>query len=876
MSRQNSPNYLVKTFILIVFLILYGCQGAQDVPPTTPSGGESETPPEPAAETAVPDPISTPTPAPLPELSFAIQTTIPIPATGEMVTNETGVSVQIGPDALGDDVTAELSQWEIDPSWRGALEQAYTIDAPFVSLAAAGTNDSQGRAVLRLPAPSADSRLVIFLDNTYLAVLDVPPQDGFLETAVRLGPANSDAMEQVGSLTPGGSLQVSVLTPRSTAAIKRHLGKPALADGRSCGLTELSPGDADHNYSLISHCRKSADGTVQVNFLSASQFSDAEGDQLADVVAAAMTRYGTELGFTAAKLTVGSPLEVVVEPGSGDPRYRSLNGVIYLPVDAAKGMIGGDTHDTLHEMAHWIQDEEYNMAWAYWSGGKTWWLETAAENMVMLHDPAYIPQNLTAYGPVTVGNQLALQLSPYQWPGDLYVQAQLVKLNMCDDTAVCPLSEKSFIAAINAGTYPYDDAGVQSKLSANLNAYAQYLLGAAPGSGNTAIPLGDPVASGGGYGEFVEIRQTTKSDYDLVFPAESAQMKKNSDDLGETIQVAAALQKDGVYPLKISSGFDGRNPGLPVKLTIQPGAPFWYRVGNDAPQFNDGSQELVLQPIHLTMGLPGVRLVALGKAGGETFQATVSQIDLQGTWLILPGEPVSDNIVCQDASAASESESVTIHASKELPITLPTILSAMGDFRPDATGNGLTWEWNDGRIPGEAAAEVHSLLQFSGAALPTVDKVQVQLETEWQRATSQAPAQPQWPPLILGLAMVVPGVWGWRKGKNPYAILPLFLATFLLVGCFGFGLDMWGTVKTDMELTELEYLGGETIPTVGLDSLPTDTPLWKLRGTAVYDVNFYYTATDEGQDAAVATCTGTATYNIEVQIFKDIVLNLDQ
>ncbi len=870
MSRQNSPISLVKTFFLIVFLLLSGCQKAKDVSPTIPSGEESETFPEPAVETAVPSPISTPIPAPLPELSFAVQTTIPIPATGEAVTNEDSVTVQIGPDVLAEGATAELSTWEIDPSWRQALEQSYKIDAPFVSLAATGANDSQGRAVLRLPALNSDSRLVTIIDNTYLAMLDVTPQDGFLATAVRLGPANSDTMEQVGSLTPGGSLQYTVLTPLAAASVKSHLSKPALANGRSCGI------DLDPNFGRITHCRKSGDGKVQVTFLWGIDFSDDNGDQLADAITTAMARYGNELGFTAAKLTPQSPMQVVVETRSGDPRYKSLNGVIYLPVDAAKGMIGGDVHDTLHEMAHWIQDEEYNMAWAYWSGGKTWWLETAAENMVMLHDPAYIPQNLTAYGPVTAGSQLALQLSPYQWPGDLYVQAQLVKLNMCNDTAVCPLSEKSFIAAINAGTYPYDDASAQSKLSANLDAYAQYLLGVTPGSGNVAIPLGDPVASGGGYGEFVEIRQTTKSDYDLVFPAESAQMKKSSDALGETIQVAATLQKDGVYPLKVASGFDGRNPGLPVKLTIQPGAPFWYRVGSDAPQFNDGSQELVLQPIHLTMGLPGMRLVALGQAGGETFQAAVSQIDLQGAWIILPSEPVSDNIVCQDASAASESESVTIHANKELPISLPTIIGVMGDFRPDPAGNGLTWEWNNGRIPGEAAAEVHSLLQFSGAALPTVDKVQVQMETEWLRATSQAPAQPQWPPLFLGLAMVVPGVWGWRKGKKPYAILPLFLATFLLVGCFGFGFNLWGTVKTDMQFTELEYLGGETIPTVGLESMPTDLPLWKLRGTAVYDVNFNFAATEESQDTAVATCTGTATYNVEVQIFKDIVLNLDQ
>jgi hypothetical protein len=866
MSRQNSLIFSVKTFFLIVFLILSGCQGAKDMPPTTPSGGEADVPAEPAADMAAP----TPTTAPLPELSFAVQTTVPIPATGEAVTNEAGVSVQIGPAALGDGVTAELSQWEIDPSWRQALEQAYTIDAPFVSLAATGANDSQGRAVLRLPAASPDSRLVAIIDNTYLAVLDVTPQDGFLETAVRLGPSNSDTIEQVGSLTPGGSLQVTVLTPRSTVAVKSHLGKPALANGRSCGI------DMDPNFGRITHCRQSGDGKVQVNFLWGIGFSDDQGDQLADAIVTAMTRYGDELGFTAAKLTPQSPMQVVVETRSGDPRYKSLNGVIYLPVDAAQGMIGGTAYDTLHEMAHWIQDEAYNMAWAYWSGGKTWWLETAAENMVMLHDPAYIPQNLITYGAITTGdNQLAWQQSPYQWPGDFYVQAQLVKLNMCDDTAVCPLSEKSFTAAINAGTYPYDSADAQSKLSANQDAYAQYLLGTAPGSSNTAMPLGEPVTSGDSYGEFIQIAQTTKSDYDLSFNGVAPQMQKASDDLGETVTIAAVLQKDGVYPLRVSSGFQGRNPGLPVKLTIQPGTPFWYRVGSDAPQFNDGSEELVLQPIHLTLGLPGVRLVALGKAGGETFQATVSQIDLQGAWLVIPGEPINDNITCVNNT---ESDSINITLNSQSLLMLPTYFDMLGDYRPDVAGNGLTWEENTSRTPAEAASYMGSDLHFEGAVLPGVDKIQMQNSFEWVRAISQAPARPQWPPLLFGLAMVVPGVWGLHRGrKRPYASLVSFvLVIFLLAGCAGF--NMWGTVTSDTQFTEVEYLGGEAVPVIGADSLPDAPPLWKLRGTADYTVDFYVEASADTEDSsatAVSHCSGTATYNVEAQIFKDIVVNLD-
>ena len=134
------------------------------------------------------------------------------------MTAENGVVVQIGPESLDDGVEATLNQWDIDPSWRQALEQLYTIETPFVSLAATGVNDGQGRAMLRLPAAGPDSRLAAVIDNTYIALLEVPPQDGYLETAVRLGPMETGDVEQVGSLVPGGSLQYSVLTPRSSAA----------------------------------------------------------------------------------------------------------------------------------------------------------------------------------------------------------------------------------------------------------------------------------------------------------------------------------------------------------------------------------------------------------------------------------------------------------------------------------------------------------------------------------------------------------------------------------------------------------------------------------------------------------------------------------
>jgi len=291
-------------------------------------------------------------------------------------------------------------------------------------------------------------------------------------------------------------------------------------------------------------------------------------------MAAAIGKYG-EMGFTAAQLAASAPMRVVVKSGLTDPQYRSLNGVIYLPPDVAKNMSSEANHDVLHEMAHWIQDEEYNMFWAYWAGGKTWWLETAAETMVMLQDPAYIPINLSTHGAIsTDDNRLALQQSPYQWPSDFYVHAQLVKMNMCSDADVCPLTEKSFFDAINQGAYPFDNADVQAKLSANMTAYARYLVGAAPDRANTAMPLSGPVVDGSQCGENIDVYTSQGNDYTVRFNGYAPQMQKGSDELGETVEIATSINKDGVYPLTIASDINGRNPGRPNALLIQAGTPF--------------------------------------------------------------------------------------------------------------------------------------------------------------------------------------------------------------------------------------------------------------------------------------------------------------
>jgi hypothetical protein len=863
---------LAATILLAIWLNV-ACQNA---PTSSPAPSEPPTGDVTQPAAVPPTAIAEPTPLPLPETAgFAPRNATAVAADGSPVQTETGIVVQLEATAVDQGTAVTLSQLDIDPAWQAALAQRYTIETPFVTLTAAGLNDSTGRATLRLPAPAPNSRLAAMIDGRYLAVSNVVPQDGYLETAVRIGPASTEEAAQTGSLAPGGSLHYVVLSPNSVSRRKPERTARLAADPHNCGI------EADPYLGVMSICRQNSGGTVQVNYHPGiSSMSNSLGDQLAEAIATAMTRY-EQLGFTAAKLSAGSPMRVVVNSTTGDPQYRSANGIIYLPVDTAQGMISATDLATVHEMAHWIQDEAYNMAWAYWSGSKTWWLETAAENMVMLHTPAYLADNLTTYGAIsTSDNRLALQQSPYQWPGDFYVHAQLVKVNMCPDTAVCPLSEKTFAEAINTGLYPLDDAGAQAKLTANLDSYANYLLGAPPINGNTAIPLNEPVATGSGYGEYIQISQKSNTLYNITLNGYAPQMQKNSNSQGEGVDIQATLQKDGVYPLLITSGINGRTPGLPVMLAIQPGAPFWYRLGDAPPLYHDGGSELVLGPVHITSGFPHLRLVALSKTGEQQFRARLQLAELQGAWLLIPKELVSGSITCLTEDGKPDEEM----NPTALPMFL-TFVGLMGEFTPDNGGTGYTWGWNMNNVNEEIAPYIGSALRFNGAAISTADGAQAQLGFEWVKQEGTAP--PAWSALALGaiLALPVLGVIGHRK--RLYAGLPgLAVALLLLTGCVGIGLDLWGHINANLSLTKAEYIGGKGVPVIGG---PGDfgnqeaQPVWKLWGTADYETDFTFafeaTTTDSAgnqvKQSSITHCTGTPRYNVELWIFEDVVLDLE-
>ncbi|MBK8935421.1 MAG: hypothetical protein IPM76_24510 [Chloroflexi bacterium] len=183
-SHKNHPYRLLFNLALVtaVLLLLLACNltsrigpaaeepGAE--PPTTTTGVDTP------AETALP----TPTP---PRLAVCLFRKRPFPSRQTMNGwRPRAASAPVCHRTHFPPMPRRKSTNDVDPGWRAALEETYSIDSPFVSVTTTGLNDGVGKAILRLPAPNPNSQLVAVIDDVYLAILNVSPQDGYLETAV--------------------------------------------------------------------------------------------------------------------------------------------------------------------------------------------------------------------------------------------------------------------------------------------------------------------------------------------------------------------------------------------------------------------------------------------------------------------------------------------------------------------------------------------------------------------------------------------------------------------------------------------------------------------------------------------------------------------
>jgi len=842
-------------------------------------------------------------------MELTAQEMLPVAADGSSITDEAGTVLQVPSGAVPEGGEAQLEVYEPQGELFDALKETYVFETSFYAAAARGSDDGVGRATLRLPAAGSESRILTLIDEEQLVMLDVEPEAGVLTLNPRLGPSDGGEGEMVATLARGGTMRYAVVHPREGARDER--GGPGHA---ASALQRDDPSrycQVSYTYHSaqprpVSGCRKNEDGSVFVTYPPELGLAE-EANQVVDVAEAMVAEYrnlgGEGRGFAAAQISTAAPLYITLVRGGGNPYYKPANGVIYLPVDVAKAMGGEGTSTLYHEMAHWIQDEAYVMTWAFLWDEKVWWLETAAENMVMLVDPSYTAENLTYYGKISLpDSRLDFQGSPYDWRGDSYVQAQLVKLNMCDDASVCPISEASFKKAIDEGTYPFDDDAARQKLSANLDDYARYLLGATPERANAGILGGQAVRTGEGYGQSVQVARSQRfGDFWHQRTGDEPQVTEDTSEALEATVIDAALDKDGVYPLRVVSGYGGGSgAGLPAALRIAPGAPFYYRAGDGEVTFHDGKEELVIQPIHADMGFPSVRLVALGREGGEPFRARVEMIDLSGVW-IFSGSPVSNNVTCSE-EIADESVKMGLQpdAAAAFGVGIAGLGSAWGNYERDADGRGLTWRTVGERSPAElgSAAEV-----YKGSVVVKTDAVQVQVASTFDlsggdqsrggdprraRETRGLPTELA----LLGLAPLAL-VSGWARAKGRGRILAAALvmvgigALMLLTGCFG--LDVYGTGEGEVTFTELAFVGGEGTATVtlGPEALasggvePGVEPLWVLRGgkgTFQVDVTTAAVTYDEEGNAVRSTrrCTGPVVYDMEAAIFEDVVLVLEE
>lgn len=788
-------------------------------------------------------------------LTVIEQNSIVVAPDGLPHADSNGISLTAPPDLLEEPGDLELAAGTAQGTLADELGRLFSIETPFYQVVAG--QDGRGRAELSFPAAGPESRVAVVIDDEYVALLETPPTDGVIRVQAFVGPKTLPDPPPFGVAREGSLRYVVLGSKTGNAALPGSFNPFAVLLGGETAYAADGYRDC-MGYTTLTSCR--TNGKVYVMWRLAVPLKPADAEAIIASVETLMKAY-TGKGFTAAQLSPSNTVSVIIDPSVTAAQYSSKNGIVYLPVDSA-GKITSDEgrRELAHELFHWIQDEEYAMTFAAVSGPKTWWLEVAAENGVFLIDDGALEYNLTHYGQVSVDGVafLGLQAAPYTWAWSeeaRYVQAQLLKVNMCDSSA-CAISEKGFIAAINAGEYPLAGGDAQSKIRANLDDYARYLLGTAPERANTAIALGPVVRSGDSYGDTIGVHRTSKSEFTLEKSSYPPQMvEKTPKDRAAEVVIEARIDQDGVYPLRIGSG-DRLPPSWPVMLKIEPGAEFYYRLGDDPVIHHPGDKELILGPIHKTMGYPAVRLVALGRGQASTFKATLQVVDLQGDWLLLPGAVSSNSIVCTSTDEdASSSDSSDI---RQFATLIAMSLGPQGSYA-FTSPNELEYTLDGGVSLDETLGEGAAL---DVSALIGPDNIQGMQRVVWPPPTNGANPAP------LALLLLPLGLVTWHSRHRMARLALVLLAGLFLAGCVG--IEIYGSLDTRYNLTKLEYVGKGDV---------MGEPLWRIsQGTAGMDVDLTISVTpaaiDENDtpETSTSTCTGRIEHDLVVEIYKEGVV----
>lgn len=747
-------------------------------------------------------------------------------ADGQTLTDANGVSVTVPIDAL-QDATASLYTSSLSDEVLMDLSDEYKVISPAYNLTANGASDGSEPAVLSFPAEDDALRLMVIIDGTYAAELDLKPENGFLTIPADIRPSDLGELSGSDPMFQTGSIQYVLVRPKKVQAQATRSMKLAAPAGQDDPFVCSSW--------TRSYCYQNGNGSVQLMFNRDNKLTPVQADAVINYIQNTMQQY-EDAGFDGAIITHSNPIQVVLTAKGGVPDYVVANGVIYLPFDIATKIVGGGRDDFLiHEMAHWIQDEHYFMCAAALVQDGRWWIETSAENMMMLIDNGHVAINLASYGNINADEKNSvLQMAPYQWPNDeSYAMAQLVKVNMCAGSA-CPFSQTKFVEIINAGEFPFNDEANREKVHANLADYASYLLGVAPTRANAQIPLAE-VTAGFSYGDFISIKKTTNSDFELGEYGGGGRITSETIGGLPAKKIEATLQKDGVYVLRIDVE-QGAPSEWPAVLRVEPGAPFYYRIDNGEIQFSDGKQETLIQPIAkgtTDKEIAQLRLVAVGQEGGEVFKATLSAMDLSGTWIFdIPDESTwISNLSCED-------DAVTSYV-RGLRITTMGLAMSMGDFQQDINTQSLTWTLNAERasallskmgLTGEPD-NVEGV--FTGGALVFPDGMELELTAIEPETTSFT---------------VDPGAY-----KSYFITVP-------------------GTVTARVVYNQFTFVGTEVSNAFMINPM---IQTWKLSGanvTFTYDVDEMYTEVNSS-GAVVKNekihCSGTVEVPMSVSIYQE-------
>jgi hypothetical protein len=784
------------------------------------------------------------------------------------VQDDKGTTLSIDPSALPDEnSTAQLTTYTAKGNLEKALSESYNIDTSFYEVTLQGNQDGNGTAELTLPASDPDSKLMMVVDNQYAVVLNVSPENGKLVTTAHLGPTEVTDTGTSDMASKPGSIYYAVVTPKQSTAslLKIHAenAEPDADSAPSCSPISLRA------LSIFNRCQSNDDGSVMVIYPSSSSMTHYDAYNAAKTIEKAVLDYKSH-GFTYAKLSPSSPILAVVSSSYTSPEYNFKNGVIYLPPDIPV-KLASEKSAIEHETAHWVQNRVYSMMIAKAVDARKWWMDVSAEMMVIDIDPDYISGNMATYGTITNGSDLVFQDSPYQWPADFYAHAQLAEVNMCD-TGYCPFNRDEFVGYINGGRYPYNSTYAQQQLDGNMEDYARYLLGFSPQQANTGISL-KAVQNQNGWGQFISITETTKTKLSYTTNADKPQVAVETQPTGDILEINAPLQKDSAYPLKVTSGVDGKYIGLPVTMTVDAGVPFVYRVDGGELQSSDGSQEVTIGPIHAGMGITELRIVAYSKTGDQTFSAQIEPVDMEGAWVIVPGNLISNTITCTGGDSETQTN---VEGIARFGAGFFTMFNAMGDMSEASDALKYDWSLVSARSPAELADFKYT---FSSTAAVEPKQVHLEGDLNMPKPESSSSYIPENPAAVgLALAFIVPAagvsLYPFKNKKRKWfllAVILLLMAT-LLSGCIGFAL--YGDIKGDVIITKMEYTAGEDTATYSFGGAATGTPIWTIKeGTGTFPVDIFIEASSDDANGNTTTsieeCTGTATFAITGGIYKD-------